>query len=97
MQLKLISKEEAHKMIDAVPGNTVMVIQYNTFLGLSNCGKHIKKWRSKKYVDQSSMVVLSQDDPIIRLNLHKKCFNDICNYNRTDRINKTKSILLPKL
>lgn len=96
MQLRVISKKEAHKMIDNAPGNTVIVIQYDGTLGISDCGKQIKKWRSKRYIDQSSVVVFLQDEPISMLNLHERYFNDISDYDR-DRTEKIKTILLPKL
>lgn len=98
-QLKLISKDEAHKLIENAPGSTVLVLQYNGTLGISDCGKHIRKKKCKKYVDQSSVVVLSQDDPdpVIKLNLHKIYFSNLSTYNIIYRTDNIKSILLPKL
>lgn len=96
MRLKIVTKEEAYRLIDAIPGNTVMIIQYNGILGISDCGKKVRKWRGKRYIDRSSVVVLSQNDPISMLNLHEKYFNDISDYDR-DRTEKIKTILLPKL
>lgn len=94
MQFKIVSKEEAHRLIDNAPGNEVMMIQYNCILGISNCGKRIKKKKSKKYVDKSSMVVLSQNNPVTMLNLHNRFLNG---FSRSKKENIVKSILLPQL
>lgn len=93
-QRKFVSKEEAHRLIEDAPGNKVMLIQYNGILGISDCGKYIKKKKGKKFVDKSSVVVLIQNNPIMTLNLHQKFFSDFCNYDREDIVRK---ILLPKL
>lgn len=45
-------------------------------------------------VEKSSVIVLSQNNPVTMLNLHNKFFSDFSNYNRE---NIVKSILLPKL
>lgn len=94
VQLKIVSKKEAYKLIDEVPGDSVLIIKYNNMLGISNCGKHIKKRKGKKLVDKSSVVVLSQNNPVTMLNLHNRFFSDFSNYNRE---NTVKSILLPHL
>lgn len=94
MRLKIVSKEEAHKLIDNVPGNEVMMIQYNCILGISNFGKRIKKKKSKKYVDKSSVIVLTQNNPITMLNLHNNFFSDFTTYEKEIVV---KSILIPKL
>ncbi len=94
MQLKFVSKEEAHKLIDIIPSNTVMIIQYNGVLGISDYGRYIKKRKGKKYVDRSSVVVLAKGNPVTTLNLHDKFFNSFNNY---DKENTMKSILLPKM
>lgn len=94
MQLKIVSKEEAHRLIDNAPGNEVMMIQYNCMLGISNCGKRIKKKKSKKYVDKSSMVVLSQNNPVTILNLYNKLLYGFSGGKKEDVV---KSILLPQL
>ncbi len=31
-QLKFVSKEEAHKLIDDVPGDSVLIIQYSSIM-----------------------------------------------------------------
>lgn len=92
--LKFISKMEAHKIIDMVPGNVVMLIQYDETIGISGFGERIKKKKGKKYIDKSALVTLSQENPITILNLYEKYFCDFSAYRGN---NKMKSILLPKL
>ncbi len=93
-QLKFVTKEEAHKLIDEAPGNGVMIIQYSCVLGISDQGRYIRKKKGKKYVDKSSVLVLAQNNPVAMLNLHQKYFSDFTSY---ERENIVKSILLPKL
>ena len=35
-QFKFVTKEEAHKMIDNVPGNNVLILTYDKRIGCSN-------------------------------------------------------------
>ncbi len=91
-QLRFISKEEAHKLIDESPGDSILILTYNSKVGMSDSGKYIKKRRSKKLVDNASVLVLSRNKPIATLNLHKHFFDDFTNYNRE---NIVKSIMLP--
>ena len=71
MQFRIVSKEEAHKLIDEVPGNKVMVLSYNNLIGISNYRKYIKKKKGKKLVDKYSIIILSESNPVITLNLHR--------------------------
>ena len=48
-QLKFVGKEEAHKLIDKMPGDSVLILKYNNIIGMSDRGKYVKKKRSKKY------------------------------------------------
>jgi hypothetical protein len=89
-QLRFVSKEEAHKLIDAMPGNCVLVIKYNNIIGMSDNEKYVKKKRGKRYVDKSETLVL----PILTLNLHDKFIKDFSEYNRE---NIVRSIMLAKL
>ena len=41
MRLKYVTKEQAHKMIDEVEGDTIFVLSYNKDKGISNNEKHI--------------------------------------------------------
>ncbi len=93
-QLKLVSKEEAHRLIDEVPGDMIMVLTYNSKIGISDTGKYIKKKRGITMVDKASVLVLIENNPIRTLNLHSRCFSDFSCY-RKEKIDK--SILLPKL
>lgn len=93
-QLRLVSKEEAHKLIDESPGNSVLILTYDNIVGISDKGKHIKKKRSKKYVDKSETLVLVDTRPILTINLHDKFIRDLSEYNRE---NIVRSIMLAKL
>lgn len=81
MQLKIVSKKEAHKIIDDVPGNSVIVLTYDGIIGISNFGKRIKKKAGKRLVDKYHIVVLSDNRLITTLNLHK--INDMKNISKS--------------
>ncbi len=93
-QLKFVTKEEAHKMIDEVPGSSVLILTYDKKIGISNNGEYIKKKKGKKLVDNASVLVLAESNPIITLNLHNNFFNDFSSYRKEDIF---KSIMLAKL
>lgn len=93
-QLRFVSKEEAHKMIDESPGEGVFIITYNGIIGLSDSGRYIRKKKGKKLVDKSPTIVLQKSNLVAKLNLHKNYFTEFDNYNREDTI---KSILLTQL
>ena len=93
-QLRFVSKEEAHKLIDESPGNNVLILTYNDIIGMSDQGKHVKKKRSKKYVDTSKTLVLIDTRPIITINLHDKIIKDFSSYNREHIV---KSIMVARL
>ena len=93
-RLRFVSKEEAHKLIDEVPGNRIIVLTYNNFIGISDHGKYIKKKKGKKFVDKSESLVLADNNPVMVLNLHDKIINDFACYNKEKLI---KAILLPKM
>lgn len=93
-QLRFVSKEEAHKLIDESPGNNVLILTYDNIIGMSNQGKYVKKKKSKKYVDKSETLVLIDTRPILTINLHNKIIKDFSGYNREDIV---KSIMLAKL
>lgn len=93
-QYRIVTKEEAHKLIDASPGDVVMVMTYNSFCGISDNGKKVKKKKGKKLTDEASTIVLCENNPIITLNLHKKFFTD---FSQADREKIVKSILLAKV
>ncbi len=93
-QLKFVTKEEAHKIIDNSPGNNVLILTYDKKIGISNNGKYIKKKKGKKLVDKASVVVLTDSTPIMTLNLHNDFFDDFASYKKQ---NIFKSIMLANL
>lgn len=94
MQLKKVTKEEAHKMVDEVEGDTIFVLTYDKNIGLSDNGRHIKKKKGKLMVNQSDLIILSEEEPVRTLSLYnnRHRFFDIFK-----RENIIKSIILPKL
>lgn len=95
MQLKIVTKEEAHKLIDESVGDYVMLMTYSNTLGISDTGKRIRKRKGKKLVDNSSTVILKDNSPIVTIDLHDKLFNDLSEY-KVSNIDNIKSILLAK-
>lgn len=93
-QLRFVSKEEAHSLIDEMPGRNVLIMTYDNSIGISDHGKYIKKKRSKGYIDKSRTVVLIENRPIMMLNLHDKFIKDFSEYNRE---NIVISIMLARL
>lgn len=93
-QLRFVSKEEAHKLIDEVPGNGVLILTYSNSIGISDHGKYVKKKKSKKMIDKSATLVLANSRPIVTLNLHDKIIKDFSGYNGE---NIVRTIMLAKL
>lgn len=93
-RLRFASKEEAHKLIDEMPGDYILVMTYDNSIGISNRGEFVNKKRSKKYVDNSKTLVVVDSRPIITLNLHNKSIKDLSGYYKEDI---AKSIMLAKL
>lgn len=83
-QLKIVTKEEAHKLIEEAPGDSVLVLTYNKKIGMSDTGKYIKKKKGRMLVDRSSVLVLAESKPIMTLNLHDKYFSGFSCYNREE-------------
>lgn len=94
MQLRFVSKEEAHQLIDSIPGNGVLIMTYDNDNGISNQGRYVRKKKGKKYVDKSNTLVLVDSRPILSLNLHNKIIKDLSTYKEE---NIVKSIMLAKL
>ena len=92
-QLKLISKKEAHKLIDSIQGDSVFILTYDEKIGMSDNGKLIKKKKSKKLVDKAKGLVVSQSR-ITTLNLHENFLKDVENYKRNGIV---RTIMIPKL
>lgn len=93
-QLRFVSKEEAHKLIDETPGNEVLILTYRNAIGVSDHGRYIKKKKSKKMIDKSTTLVLADSRPIVTLNLHDKIIKDLSGYNGEDIV---RTIMLAKL
>lgn len=88
-QLRMISKEEAHKLIDEIPGDEVLILMYENAIGISDHGQYIKKKRGKKYVDKSKSLGLVDNRPVMMLNLHDKLIQDFSGYNKEDIVRLT--------
>lgn len=93
-QLRFVSKEEAHKLIDEAPGNEVLILTYSNMVGVSDQGKYLRKRKSKRLVDRSATLVLADSRPVLTLNLHDKIIKDLSGYDREDIV---KTIMLAKL
>ena len=74
-KIGMVTKEDAHKLIDSIPGDGVFILTYSMKTGISDNGKYIKKKKGNKYVDKAKTVVLSKSK-VTTLNLHDKFFND---------------------
>lgn len=92
MQLKYVTKEQAHKMIDEIKGNTIAVLSYNGSKGVSDKFTIVKKNQGKRMVDKSDEIALSENDVSNILSLYK--LNNCKLFNRG---NIVKTVLLPKL
>jgi len=90
----MISKDEAHKLIDKAPGNSIMILTYNSNIGMSDTGRYVKKKKGKLLVDKAKILVLAENNPIITLNLHNDHIGNFSCYGK-EKIDK--SILFPKL
>ena len=90
-QLKHVSKEELHEMIDEIPEEELMVITYRKDIGISDNGKMMKKKKTKILVDKAMILILTESKPVRRVDLEG-------NFNRfaMNRCNIIKSILLPQ-
>ena len=91
-QIRYMTKEELHKMIDETPGDKLMVLTYKKDSGISDNGRMIKKKKTKVYVDQANIIVMSESKPIRKVDLEGNFFKFPCV--SSDII---KTILLPQL
>ena len=94
MRLKYVTKEQAHKMIDEVEGDTIFVLSYNKDKGISNNGKHICKKKGKNVINKSDEIELFETELTKTLSLYKTSNGWFDIFNRD---NIVKMILLPKL
>lgn len=95
-QLRFMTKEEAHKLIDSIPGNGTYIITYDSKVGKSDTGKYVKKKISNKLVDKAKVLVLSESQ-ITTLNLHDIFFSDFEEYIDSKKVGIVKTILVPQL
>ena len=91
-QLRCMTKEELHKKIDEMPGDKLMVMTYEKDTGISDKGRMIKKKKTKIYVDQANIIILSESNPIRKVDLEGNFFKFPCVSS-----NIIKTILLPQL
>ena len=92
-QLRYMSKEELHKMIDEIPYDELMVLTYKKDSGISDNGKLLKKKKTKKYVDKSTLIVMTESNPIKKVDLE----GNFGLFKTINRENIIKTILLPQL
>ena len=91
-QLRYVTKEELHRMIDEMPGDKLMVMTYEKNTGISDKGRMIKKKKTKVYVDQATIIVMSESNPVRKVDLEGNFFKFPCMSS-----NIIKTILLPQL
>lgn len=91
-QLRHVTKEELHKMIDEIPEDELMVLTYKKDKGVSDNGKMLKKKRTKMLVDKATILILTETKPIRKVDLEG-------NFGLFDinRENMVKTILFPQL
>lgn len=92
MRLRYMSKEELHKMIDNMPEDRLMVLTYEKNTGISDNGRMVKKKKTKVYVDRANIIIMSESNPIRKVDLEGNFFKFPYTSN-----NIIKTILLPKL
>lgn len=92
-QLRHVSREELHKMIDEVPEDELMVLTYKKDEGISDNGKRIKKKKTKVFVNKATIIVLTENKPIRRVDLE----GNFCKIPIMNKGNIIKTILLPQL
>ena len=93
MQLKHVTKEELHKMIDEIPEEKLMVLTYRKDTGISDNGEMLKKKKTKGYVDKATIIVMSESKPITKVDLE----GNFGAFKYLNRNNIVKTILFPQL
>ena len=93
MQLRYISKEELHKMIDEIPKEKLMVLTYKKDIGISDNGKMLKKKKTKKLVNDATLLILTESNPIRKVDLE----GNFGLFKTINRENVIKTILFPQL
>lgn len=90
-QLKIVTKDEAHKYIDENPEKEFLIITFNKRKGISDNGKFVNKKKCIKMTDEAETIVLSGLSPFVKLDLHDTFF---ANFTDFDEGNIVKSIML---
>ena len=90
-QLRKVSREELHRMIDEIPEEELMVLTYRKDTGISDNGKRMKKKKTKILVDKATILILTESKPIRRVDLE----GDFSRFSM-NKHNIMKSILLPQ-
>ena len=90
-QIKYISKEELHKMIDEFPEGEFMVMTYDKDKGISDNGKMVNKNKTKILANKSTLIILTDGKPVKKVDLEGD-FGGLFN-----KRNIIKSILIPQL
>lgn len=93
-QLRHVTKEELHKMIDELDEEEIMVLTYRKDTGLSDTGKMLKKRKTKTLVDKATILILTEQNPIKKVDLEGD-FGLFKNINKGNKGNVIKTILLP--
>ena len=93
MQLRYISKQELHKMIDEIPEEKLMVLTQKKDVGISDNGKMLKKKKTKKLVDKATLLILTESNPIRKVDLE----GNFGLFKTINRENIIKTILFPQL
>ena len=91
-QLKYVTKEEIHKMIDEVPEDKLMVLTYRKDTGISDNGKMLKKKKTKTLVNRATILILSEQNPIKKVDLE----GDFGIFRNINKGNVIKTILFPR-
>ena len=91
-QLKRVTKEELHRMIDEVPEDELMVLTYRKDTGISDNGKMLKKKKTKTLVNRATIFILSEQNPIKKVDLE----GDFGIFRNINRGNVIKTILFPR-
>ena len=93
MQVKRVTKEELHRMIDEVPEDELIVLTYRKDTGISDNGKMLKKKKTKGYVDKATIIVMAESKPITKVDLE----GNFGAFKYLNRNNIVKTILFPQL
>lgn len=90
-QLRQMTKEELHKIIDDTHGDKVMVLTLRKDSGISKKGKMLKKRRLKNFINKAKNIILFEAKPIRRIDLE----GNFSRFSKRKIIIKT--ILLPQI